>query len=83
MKETTAKSIVESLYTKQQQDPEIAHAVYKLLSQIDFRNSGVHCHFTSHKIADEQNTNDNKTLIVKGKNLALVFTLSNGSAFFE
>lgn len=83
MKEPTAKSTVESLYTKQQQNPELSHAIYKLLSKIDFRNSGVHSRFASHTIADELNTNDNKTLIVKGDNIALVFTLSDGSAFFE
>lgn len=83
MKEPTAKDVVESLYTKYQQNPEASNAIYKLLSKIDFRNSGVICRFASHKVADEQNTNDNKTLIFKGDNLALVFTLSDGSAFFE
>ena len=83
MKEPTAKDVVESLYTKYQQNPELSNAIYKWLSKIDFRNSGVHSRFASHTIADELDTNDNKTLIFKSDNLALVFTLSDGSAFFE
>lgn len=83
MKKPTAKEIVESLYTRYQQEPKASNAIYKILSKIDFRNSRVICRFASHKIADEQNTNDNKTLVFKGDNLALVFTLSDGSAFFK
>lgn len=83
MKEPTAKEIVESLYTRYQQEPELSNAIYKLLSKIDFSNSGVHSRFASHTIADELDTNDNKTLVFKGDNLALVFTKSDGSAFFE
>lgn len=83
MKKPTAKEIVESLYTRYQQKPEVSNAIYKRLSKINFRNSSVICRFTSHKVADEQNTNDNKTLVFKGDNLALVFTKRDGSAFFK
>lgn len=83
MKKQTAKDVVESLYTKYQQNPKLSNAIYKSLSKIDFHNSRVNSRFASHKIADELDTNDNKTLIFKGDNLALVFTMSDGSAFFK
>lgn len=84
MTEESAKHIVESLYQKQQQSPDVSSAIYRLLSQINFYGSDVRCSKMNVTEAEKQSTNDNKTLMFKGfDGTAIVFKTADGSAFFE